>query len=137
MSMTLSYHVDFHIERRGYGARREIDTGPKPTPPNLGRVPRIARLMALALRFDEYLCTGQVADHAALAELGHVSRARISQIMNLINLAPDIQESILFLPHTQRGRDVIHLRLLQSIASTPDWRNQRTLWKRLVHDAKP
>jgi len=40
----------------------------------LGRVPPIARLMALALRFDEYLRRGQVANHAALAELGHVSR---------------------------------------------------------------
>src|SRR3712207_3152134 len=33
-----------------------------------------------------------------VARLGHVTRARVTQIMNLLNLAPDIQEAILFLP---------------------------------------
>ena len=131
MSTTLSYDVDFHIERRGHGARREIDPGLTPVRPDPGRVPRIARLMALALRFDAYLRIGQVADHAALADLGHVSRARISQILNLLNLAPDIQEALLFLPRTLHGRDAIHLRQLPPIASTFDWRKQRAAWQRL------
>jgi hypothetical protein len=131
MSTTLSYQVDFHIERRGHGARRVIDPGLTPVRPDPGRVPRLARLMALALRFDEYLRTDQVAGHAALAEIGHVSRARISQIMNLLNLAPDIQEAILLLPRTLHGRDAIHLRQLQPIASTFDWRKQRAAWQRL------
>ena len=87
--------------------------------------------MALALRFDEYLRTGQVANHAALAELGHVSRARISQIMNLLHLAPDIQEAILFLPRTLQGRDPIHLRQLQPIAAILDWPKQRLRWRSL------
>ena len=53
-----------------------------------GRVPRIARLLALAHKFDGLLGHGVIADYAALARLGHVSRARITQIMNLIHLAP-------------------------------------------------
>jgi len=44
------------------------------------------------LRFETLIRSGEVRDYAALARLGHVSRARISQIMNLLHLAPDIQE---------------------------------------------
>jgi hypothetical protein len=96
-----------------------------------GRIPRVTRLMALAIRFDGLVRSGAVADYAELAELGHVSRARISQIMNLELLAPDIQEQILFLPRSRNGRDAIQLAQLQPIALTPDWGRQRRLWKEL------
>ena len=46
-----------------------------------GRVPRIARLLALALRFDGLIRSGAVRDYAELARLGQVSRARITQII--------------------------------------------------------
>ena len=87
--------------------------------------------MALALRFEQLLHEGHIADYAALARLGHVSRSRISQIMNLLLLAPDIQEALLFLPDTQRGRDSIHLRALQDLAKVPDWQRQRNRWQTL------
>ncbi len=74
---------------------------------------------------------GVVADYATLAELGHVSRARISQIMNLLVLAPDIQQTLLFLPRTVRGRDPIHLRQLQPLAGVLEWEQQRNLWRTL------
>jgi len=64
--------------------------------------------------------------------LGHVTRARISQILNLLHLAPDIQEALLFLPPTVRGRDAIILADLMPIAAAVDWRKQRRLWRRLV-----
>jgi hypothetical protein len=63
--------------------------------------------------------------------LGHVTRARICQIVNLIHLAPDIQEALLFLPPTLRGRDAIILADLQPIAAPIDWRKQRRLWRKL------
>jgi hypothetical protein len=87
--------------------------------------------MALAIRFDGLVRSGAVKDYAELAGLGHVSRARISQIMNLLLLAPDIQEQILFLPRTRHGRDPLRLALLQPLALTPDWGRQRRLWKDL------
>ena len=102
------------------------ESAPAPLPP--GRVPRVARLMALAIRFDQLLRQGVVADYTALARLGHVSRARVTQIMNLLCLAPDLQETLLFLPRTKRGRDPIILRDLQPIAAILDWREQRRLW---------
>ncbi len=61
------------------------------------RVPRIARLMALAIRFESLIQSRTINNYADLARLAHVSRARITQIMNLLLLAPEIQEAILFL----------------------------------------
>jgi hypothetical protein len=58
-----------------------------------GGVPRVARLMALALRFENLIHEGRVADYSDLARLGHVSRARLTQIMNLLLLAPDNPET--------------------------------------------
>lgn len=98
-----------------------------------GRVPRISRLMALALRFERLVASGEVKDYAELARLGHITRARASQIMNLLCLAPDIQEAILFLPPVNSGRDPIKELMLRPIAATPDWRKQRKLWRTLRH----
>jgi len=130
-SLTVTAPINFALESRG---RRRLEAGAPPQTPLRppGRVPRVARLMALAIRFEEQVRTGVLASYSALAELGHVTRARVSQIMNLVNLAPDIQEAILFLPRTERGRDPIHLRLLQPIASIIDWKKQRRMWRDLL-----
>jgi hypothetical protein len=88
-------------------------------------------LAALALRFEHLVRTGAVASYAEIAELGHVTPARVSQITNLLNLAPDILDAILHLPRTTLRRDSIHLRQLQPIASTFDWAKQRRMWQEL------
>ena len=72
---------------------------------NSGRPSRIACLLALAHRFDELVRSDTVKDYAELARLGHITRARVSQIMNLLNLAPEIQEYLLWLP-SGCGREV-------------------------------
>ncbi len=97
-----------------------------------GRTARASRLMALAIHFDELLRGGVVSDYAELARLGHVSHARISQVMNLLVLAPDIQEAILFLPRTVRGRAPIRESHLRPLTAVPDWREQRRMWRALV-----
>ncbi len=96
-----------------------------------GHVPHVSRLLALAIRFEELVRTGAVADYAEIARLGHVSRARLTQIMNLLSLAPDIQEAILFLPPSISGRDAIHERQLRSLVVEPNWQRQRTMWARI------
>jgi hypothetical protein len=60
----------------------------------------------------------------------------MSQIANLANLAPDIQEAILFLPRTEHGRDPVHLRMLQPIALVFDWKRQRRMWQERVGHAR-
>jgi hypothetical protein len=84
--------------------------------------------MALALRFDELVRSGAVRDYAELARLGRVSRARLTQVMSLLHLAPDLQEEILFLPRVQSGRDRIHLHELQALTALLDWQEQRRRW---------
>ena len=134
--LTIQKEVHFG---RGRKSRKVMREGPATNTPQdtpLGRTPRISKLMALALRFDRLISEGQITDQAELARLGHVSRARVTQIMNLLLLAPDIQEEILFLPRTYRGRDAIRERMIRPIAAVPDWRKQRRLWKSLVLEQK-
>ena len=120
--------------RRGYRPHRREPARGVQTRPAVGtsRIPRVSRLMALALHLDELLRTGVVANQAALAQLGHVSRARISHIQSLLHLAPDLQERLLFLPPVTQGRDPIHLRQLLPLAARLDWREQRRLWQELT-----
>jgi hypothetical protein len=127
MTPTLSVEVDLHIQR-GRKARKELHAGaaPKPVP---ARTPRVAKLLALAHRLEKLVREGEVADYATLAKAGQVTRARMSQIMALLNLHPAIQEEILFLPRVERGRDPIVLRDLMPIAMELDWCKQRKMWR--------
>ena len=101
-----------------------------------GRVPRVVRLMALAIRFDQLIRDGVVADQAELARVGHVSRARLTQIMNLLWLSPDLQEQILLLPAMESGRDPVMEKQLRPIAGVPDWWKQRRMWQRQMRSAE-
>lgn len=120
------------LGRRGSHGRKDFHQGEPARMAPVGRVPRVARLMALAIRLDGLIRQGVARDQAELARLGHVSRARLTQIMNLLCLAPDIQEAVLFLPRTHRGRDVITERHRRELAAVPDWQTQRRLWQELV-----
>ena len=132
MSSSMTIACAFHIDRRNKG-RREIQAGEPPrTPCERGRVPRVAKLLALAHRFEDLVRNAEVADYAELARLGRVSRARVSQIMSLLSLAPDLQEQVLFLPRTECGRDPIQMRHLPPIAQVADWKLQRQLWAGLI-----
>lgn len=59
-------------------------------------------------------------DYAELARLGHVTRARLTQIMKLLNLAPDIQEAILFLPAVVAGDASIRERQVRAVVAVAD-----------------
>jgi hypothetical protein len=130
MSETMTLQCRFHVERQAKG-RKQLNAGETPVPAcELGRVPRVAKLLALAHRFEAMLQRGEVAGYADLARLGQVTPARVSQVMALLNLAPDIQEAILFLPRTLGGRDPIQMYDLLPITTFPDWTMQRRLWER-------
>lgn len=120
--------AEIHFQRQERGHRVLVEGPPEDLPRPSGRIPRVTRLMALAIRFDGLIKAGKIDNQAELAQLGNVSRARVTQIMNLLMLAPDIQEDLLFLPRVESGRDPLHLRQLQPIAAIPDWRKQRSLW---------
>ncbi len=120
------------FEAKGGRRRAVVRAAPLPDrPTTLGRVPRVARLMALAIRYDQLLRDGVVANQSELARLAHVTQPRMTQIMNLLHLAPDIQEAILFLPPTTGGWDPLTERELRAIAALRDWLEQREAWMQL------
>jgi hypothetical protein len=108
------------------GRRRLPGQAEGEPPARASRPPRIACLLALGHRFDELLRSGAVRDYAELARLSHVTRARVTQIMNLLNLAPDIQEYLLWLPPRTRCR--ITEREMRQIAGEVRWDRQRVLF---------
>lgn len=61
-----------------------------------------------------------------------ITRARVTQIINLTQLAPDIQEAILNLEPTTDHVPRFREREVRTIAILPNWEKQRVLWKRLV-----
>jgi hypothetical protein len=118
----ITYKVDFVV--RGRRGRAHRGTERKPA---AGPIPRIARLMALAIRLDG-LVRNQSIDYAEVARRGLVTRARMTQIMQLLDLAPDLQEWILFLPP---GADLKE-RNLRPIVRCLDWDEQRHLFEQLI-----
>jgi len=120
-----------HFTRQAHG-RRRVTTKPQAPPTAAGRIPRISRLMALALRLDWLLSTGEVSTLTELARLGHVSQPRMSHILNLTLLAPDIQEQLLFLPRITSGKSKIHEKMLRPIAAQIDWDKQREMWSQVL-----
>ena len=96
----------------------------------VGRTPRIAKLMALAIRFEGLIADGTVSDYSELAELAQVSRARVTQIMNLLLLAPDIQEKLLLMEPVRDGRDTLILMEMQRMALEVNWERQRRMWQK-------
>ena len=134
MTRALTIEGNLKIERRAKGAKRVVrvdaDSPPKVIP--LGRIPRISKLMALAIRWEGLIASGTVKDYAEIAALCHLSRARVTQIMNLNLLAPDIQEALLFLPRVETGRDGVALRNLQAITLEASWERQRKMWKSVI-----
>src|SRR4051794_7411837 len=94
-----------------------------------GRTPHVSRLLALAIKFQNLVSSGTVRNYRELAEVGHVSRPRLSQIMKLAQLAPEIQEKLLFLPPTLEGPDRVFERHLRFLASVVDWEKQKKLFR--------
>ena len=125
---TVTKQIHFAIK----GNRKRALDGPAPedTEP-VGRIPRVAKLMALAIRFDDLLRTGKVRDMSELARLAHVTQPRMTQIMNLLYLAPDIQEEVLTLQHVMSGRDPVTERDLRGVVRNTAWATQRREWKRV------
>jgi hypothetical protein len=83
--------------------------------------------MALAIRFDQLIRDG-VANQAELARLGFVSRARLTQVMNLTNLAPEIQEQLLDGTALAFDKKGLTERVLRPILAEHNWTTQRRMW---------
>lgn len=131
---TVTRAIHFEIKAR----RKRIVDGPGPADrevPLPGRVPRVAKLMALAIRFDKLIADGVVANQSELARLAQVTQPRMTQIMNLLHLAPDIQEEILFMAPVQEGRDPVTERDLRWVVSELSWSIQLERWHVVLNNS--
>lgn len=132
MTERLTINRQFHVATKRSGTK-QMQSGTRPVTP-AGRVPRISRLLALAHHCYRLVQSGAIINQSELAHFGLISTTRMTQIMWLDNLAPDIQEEILFLPRITQGRDTIKEADIRPIAKTHDWSKQRHMWSRLRQD---
>lgn len=130
------------VQSRGFEVKvqlqptvRQINRAPKRTAlaadpvAKRGRFARITQVLALALQFQEMIDGREIRSYTDLTRLGCVSRERISQIMMLTWLAPDIQEAVLTLPQMARGRFPVSETALRRIARISHWEDQRQQWQ--------
>jgi hypothetical protein len=103
--------------------------------PPLRQLPRITRLLALAVKFEGLIQQGVIKDYTELAGLGRISRARVTQIMNLLNLAPDIQAQILSWAERIPDQLSIPETTLRTLSSEVIWSRQRARWEEIVRSA--
>jgi hypothetical protein len=87
--------------------------------------------MALAIRFQDMVDRREVRDYAEIARLGYVTRARLSQIMNLLLLAPDIQEEVLGMEGQASRSTEVPERDMRAVAKIALWRQQMRLWAKM------
>jgi hypothetical protein len=97
----------------------------------IGRLPRITQVLALAINLEDMIRRGEAKDYADLARLSCLCRERISQVVRLNYLAPDIQVELLYLPPTASGRFPVSETALRKIANLLSWVDQRREWKTL------
>jgi hypothetical protein len=126
-----SIQVEVTLPVRQSHRETHAQTSPDSPTASRRRIPRISRLMALAIKFQEMVDSGEVRDYAELARLGYVTRARLTQIMNLLLLAPDIQADMLAWSPAEEFPEIAE-RHLRSLTRIPAWEPQRRLWRELL-----
>ena len=119
-------HRQIAINRGPAGKRIVASSKPSLSVP---RPLRLSKLMALALHYQKLLDQGRLTSRGELAKVAQVSPARLSQIMNLLFLAPDIQEEILLLPFTTANTEPLTERDMRPIVAEPIWPYQRKMWQ--------
>jgi len=118
---TVTRTVSFAVKGKRKSERKEEQP--------VGRVPRISKLMAMAIRYEQMLDDGVVQSQTELAELLHVSQPRMTQIMNLLHLAPEIQEEILML--NEDGTSLCNERGIRCTTQELLWVDQTRLWLKI------
>ncbi len=132
----VEFQVQFSTPRSARPRRTEVSTPIEAAPPKKPRgrkwgvVPadrpsKAALLLALAYHWERLVREGVVRDYADIARLTGLTRARVTQIMNLTLLAPEIQEYLLFSniscqlsgSHCERG--------VRNVSKVPEWRFQQ------------
>jgi hypothetical protein len=87
----------------------------KPKPPKAPRTPRVVELLRKAIEWQALLASGEAPNKSDIARREGITRARVTKVMGLFRLAPEIQQHILSMPDAVR-RPAITERALRPIA---------------------
>jgi hypothetical protein len=121
--------IQFQLHTTG---RPHAGTTPSDSPPSgSGRLPRVTQVMAMAIHFQDMIQRGEAQHYADIGKLGCLSRERVSQVMELLWLAPRIQQEILEFPPAAAGRFPITEVAVRRIANAMLWEDQGREWKKL------
>jgi hypothetical protein len=90
---------------------------------------RVARQLALALQ--RRVDSGELADYATMTRAIGLTRARLTQLMDMLLLAPDIQAEILFLEAPPGEQPISERALRDGVLRTLDWGEQRRRWREI------
>lgn len=132
MNNTETFRINTQRNRHG---RMSIHEGNAPAPvmtTYVAQPARIARVVAVAHHVDHLVRSGIAMSYADVGDLGGITRARVSQIVNLLHLSPAIQERLLFMIRPATGREQIGERDLRAICLEPDWQKQEVMFDRLL-----
>ena len=120
--------------RQGNGWAFTEEPPPPPREP-VRRPARVAQSLALAHRLQAAIDQGEYQDRADLARQLGFTRARVTQILDLQLLAPDIQQQLIFAEAVD-GVEPLSERALREVVKRDDWGRQRLLWQRLVREVR-
>jgi hypothetical protein len=113
---------------RRRGSRVSFVDEPPPAPREPSRRPaKVARMLALAHHLQRAIDDGAVADRAAVARKLGLTRARVTQLLDLLLLAPDLQQAVLGLDAVD-GAEPMSERALRAVAHAGSWVEQRGAW---------
>lgn len=96
-----------------FRAPREASTVAHEPPPS-----RAARMLALAHHINCLIDAGQLRDYAEAAQALGLTRARLTQVMNMLLLSPALQEQLL------TGDFALTERGLRRVVAEPTWQDQ-------------
>jgi len=123
---TVSYK--FPLGATGGRKARATDsaiTTPKPTPAAPTTPSRAAQMLALAHHVERLIEAGDVQSVATIARTLGLTRARLTQVMQLLLLAPEIQEQILL------GQIHCGERRLRPVVKAAAWAEQSKIGNQL------
>lgn len=109
---------------------RSVELTPTPPPDRpepVRRPAKVARQLALAHHLQAAIDRGAIADRADVARKLGLTRARVTQLLDLLLLAPDLQAAVLAM-ETVDGTEPMAERTLRAVAHAGTWMEQRAAW---------
>jgi len=102
-----------------------------PKPPKVARTPRVVELLRKAMEWQSLMESGQIASQADIARQEGITRARVTQVMGMLRLVPEIQQTILAIPATVRRQNITE-RALRPIMQIEDQGQQAAMFDALM-----